>query len=685
MHRMAEEMSVQETPIRGFSSAVIGSNLHDDVFDACMVAYSRNGVCCRVPSDGSWLSLTDRHETSRVPLDIGCGCRYVVFSHDSLYIVLVDDNDRVWAHDIASKQTRAVSLPECFLSEFDTVIACVASSCAESNVFLIATTRHIFRFQVSGDVILASIGGFESDLVECMPFQGSTGQEYIIVQTEENCYFGQLEDEGKAFVPLYQDVEEDAFGTSTAMALCQSGLVAFAMQGKEVHIWNILDMIRQYDSDGIIESLSPLILTGFDADVIGMSWSLGQDRYLVTFELDNNYAMVWNIDRLGKENAHHESIGTENSMVCCTESKSHVVDACFHPNGDMLALLSGDGQLSFYGVHPFWSGGIRAPIFAIEIPDCTFKRSALLWKRDGTIFICTSHHVLHWDVGSILGLDLEDGESKIAVEEDDSSEKVDVEEESLAQQRKKEDTPPVNVSLSKVKTKIPSPFSGNAVEVSTPANSVQPGNLEPWSSPIANTPQSYMSSGTFSSYPAVMVPSSQWGLGNCFPPSPHTMFRGSSPVSSPPPVNYMIGSMNNPSSPVYATMPSLYPSDVSGPHSPRMQQVYSTPTRYHPSYHPSATTVYIGNIPLGVEEDALRWICSQYGSVFDVQTIKDQGGTAQRGYAFVTFSEPHMAKACITHMNGQYLQGAFGVNRIRVAPSKRKSFGEQQREQQHVS
>ena len=680
MQRMAGELSVQEPPIPGFSSVSIGSNLHDDIFDACLVAYSRNGVCCHVPSDGSWLSLTDRHVTSRVPLDIGCGCRYVVFSHDSMYIVLVDDNDRVWVHDIASQQTRGVSLPECFLSEFDTVIACAASSCTESNVFLIATTRHIFRFQVSRDVILASIGGFESDLVECMPFQGSAGQEYIIVQTQENCYFGQLEDEGKAFVPLYQDVEEGTFGTSTAMALCQSGLVAFAMQGKEVHVWDILDMIREYDSGGIIEGISPRILVGFDADVIGMSWSLGQDRCLVTFELDNNYAMVWNIDHLAKENGDVESIGTENSMVCCTESKSHVVDACFHPNSDMLALLSGDGQLSFYGVHPFWSGGIRAPIFAIEIPDCTFKRSALLWKSDGTIFICTSHHVLHWDVGSILGLDLEEED----VEKGSSAENIAGKEEYLAHQRKDEETP-VKVSLSKVKTKIPSPFSGNAVEVPTPVHSAQPGNLEHWSSPIANTPQSYVSSGTLGSYPAVMVPSSPWGGGNCFPPSPHTMVRGSSPVSSPPPANYVVGSVNNPSSPVYATMPSLFPSDGSMTPSPRMQQVYSTPTRCHPSYHPSTTTVYIGNIPLGVEEDALRWICSQYGSVFDVQTIKDQGGTAQRGYAFVTFSEPHMAKACINHLNGQYLQGAFGVNRVRVAPSKRKSFGEQQREQQHVS
>jgi RNA recognition motif-containing protein len=67
----------------------------------------------------------------------------------------------------------------------------------------------------------------------------------------------------------------------------------------------------------------------------------------------------------------------------------------------------------------------------------------------------------------------------------------------------------------------------------------------------------------------------------------------------------------------------------------------------------------------------LRWICAKYGTVFDVQKIKDSNSESY-GYAFVTFVHPREARHAMAHLNGQYVQGPFGTSRVKVAPSKRK-------------
>lgn len=102
---------------------------------------------------------------------------------------------------------------------------------------------------------------------------------------------------------------------------------------------------------------------------------------------------------------------------------------------------------------------------------------------------------------------------------------------------------------------------------------------------------------------------------------------------------------------------------------------YPCSPRSPPIQHPAESTVYIGNIPAGLQADSISWICSQYGQVFDVQLIKDSHlAMEHKGYAFVTFSHPSMAQRCIQELHGQLVHGIHGSFKVRVAPSKRKPF-----------
>jgi hypothetical protein len=91
------------------------------------------------------------------------------------------------------------------------------------------------------------------------------------------------------------------------------------------------------------------------------------------------------------------------------------------------------------------------------------------------------------------------------------------------------------------------------------------------------------------------------------------------------------------------------------------------------SHHPSEATVYIGNLPNGFQEDSIAYMCSPWGSIFDIQIIRDKVTKISRGYAFVTFLHPEEAQLAIQNLNGQVLQGPYGqTHMLRVGPSNRK-------------
>lgn len=612
---------------------------------ASLLSHSSTGsACCRVASDGSWLALsTDRGENCEyTELDIGCGCKFAVFSLDQTSILLIDENDRLWYHTMGrgARTTTRVLLPESLCSEFDTVIACVPSRRQSSpqDAFLIATRQHVVRMRPSNLIghphshdehtaaMLASVGRFDSELEGCTTFIGQDNEEYLVVQTQKNCYVGQLGD-GKAFMALYAEEEEDSdvqFGVSLAMAMNQPGArVAFAMQGKEVHIWD-MNMIRSlYIEKGVVDGCcTPCILTGFDSDVMRLCWSVS-GRFLATSEA-SNYTMVWDLDTM-MAGAHSDS---SQSMVCCYESPE-ILDQCFHARSDMLAMLGSDGLLSFHGIHPFWKGGVRAPLLSIQVlEDEKITGADVMWHDDGQIYICTPNGVLSWNVAEVLGLDDSGGSVGEGVSDAEDC------------------NTPIRLSLEHVKSK-PDDITQHAPSSSYENISNQPMMFMPAiGSPFAASPPVYSpthSAGYFRgpAYSQVMLeyPSQQ-------------LSKGSSSRNMPGYMHDMVSSSSSSSSKM--RLPSA---DSEVPHSPL--------------HHPSDTTVYIGNLPYGIDENSLRWICAKYGTVFDVQKIKDSNSESY-GYAFVTFVHPREARHAMAHLNGQYLQGPFGTSRVKVAPSKRK-------------
>lgn len=612
--------------------------------EASLLSQSSSGsVCCRVASDGSWLALArDSGDNCEYrELDIGCGCKFAVFSLDERSILLIDENDRLWYHTVGggARTTTRVFLPESLCSEFDTVIACVPSrrQASPQDAFLIATRQHVVRMRPSSLIghphsmdehaaaMLASVGRFDSELEGCTTYIAHDNQEYLVVQTQKNCYVGQLGD-GKAFMALYVAEEEDSemqFGVSLAMAMNQpSGRVAFAMQGKEVHVWDMNTIRSLYVEQGAVdECCRPCILSGFDSDVMRLCWSKS-GRFLATSEA-SNYTIVWDLDTMGV-GAHGDS---SQSMVCCYESPE-ILDQCFHPISDMLAMLGSDGLLSFHGIHPFWKGGVRAPLLSIQVLENEkFTQACVAWHDDGYIYICTPDGVLSWNVAAVLGVDDSGGSVSECVSDAEDC------------------YTPIRLSLEHVKGK-PDDTTQHTPSLSH-ENTTQPMMyMQPVGSPFAASPPVFSpthSPGYFQgpAFSQMMVeyPSQQFSRGSSSKTMPgymHDMVSSSSSSS---------GKMRLPI--IESEMPQS------------------------PLHHPSDTTIYIGNLPFGMDENSLRWICAKYGTVFDVQKIKDSNSQSY-GYAFVTFVHPREARHAMAHLHGQYLQGPFGTSRVKVAPSKRK-------------
>ena len=67
--------------------------------------------------------------------------------------------------------------------------------------------------------------------------------------------------------------------------------------------------------------------------------------------------------------------------------------------------------------------------------------------------------------------------------------------------------------------------------------------------------------------------------------------------------------------------------------------------------------LYIGNLSFQASSDSLREAFTQFGEVTDAHVVTDRDSGQSRGFAFITMGTEQAAKAAITGMNGQMLDG----------------------------
>lgn len=67
--------------------------------------------------------------------------------------------------------------------------------------------------------------------------------------------------------------------------------------------------------------------------------------------------------------------------------------------------------------------------------------------------------------------------------------------------------------------------------------------------------------------------------------------------------------------------------------------------------------VYVGNLPLSLDENDLREIFGSYGEILKSKIEQNKYYNNSRGFGSVTFSSKTEAKKAIEEMNGEEFQG----------------------------
>jgi len=76
--------------------------------------------------------------------------------------------------------------------------------------------------------------------------------------------------------------------------------------------------------------------------------------------------------------------------------------------------------------------------------------------------------------------------------------------------------------------------------------------------------------------------------------------------------------------------------------------------------------LYVGNLPYSIDEDSLRDLFGQSGTVDTVNIITDRETGRSKGFAFIEMSTDEEAEAAISKLNGSEIDGrALTVNEAR--------------------
>ena len=86
--------------------------------------------------------------------------------------------------------------------------------------------------------------------------------------------------------------------------------------------------------------------------------------------------------------------------------------------------------------------------------------------------------------------------------------------------------------------------------------------------------------------------------------------------------------------------------------------------------------IYVGNLPFSASEDDLRQAFGKYGTVGEVNLIRDQFSGRLRGFGFVEMADSTQGNAAIEALNGSDLGGrAITVNEARPRAERGDSGG----------
>jgi cold-inducible RNA-binding protein len=85
--------------------------------------------------------------------------------------------------------------------------------------------------------------------------------------------------------------------------------------------------------------------------------------------------------------------------------------------------------------------------------------------------------------------------------------------------------------------------------------------------------------------------------------------------------------------------------------------------------------LFVGNLPFGANEDALRDLFSPFGEVQQVRIMTDRDTGKSRGFAFVEMAQDDEAAKAIAALNGKDLNGrALTINEARPRPERSGGF-----------
>ena len=89
--------------------------------------------------------------------------------------------------------------------------------------------------------------------------------------------------------------------------------------------------------------------------------------------------------------------------------------------------------------------------------------------------------------------------------------------------------------------------------------------------------------------------------------------------------------------------------------------------------------IYVGNLPFSATEDDLRQAFGKYGTVGEVNLIRDQFSGRLRGFGFVEMADGSQGTAAIAALNGTDLGGrAITVNEARPRAERGDGRGNRQ-------